>query len=364
MRPATRRTSPSVIPTAPAARPAPRVYRGAVIGLGGIARTAHLPGFVRDPNVSARFRIAATVDGAPAVAPLAGVPHVARLEDLDGLGAPIDFVDICTPTASHLELILQSLERGYHVMCEKPVALTRAEARQIAAAARAAGRVVVPCHQYRYNPVWLRVREWLHTGTIGRWHLAELHVYRMVADRGAGSAATPWRGRAQHSRGGVLLDHGTHLIYEMLDAAGLPDSVRAWTGQLRHADYDVEDSAQLLFEYPGRLGQMFLTWAARHRENRVRFIGDRGSIEWVGGILRLEQDGTSTSYDYSAELDKSSYPAWFSGLFSAFADAMDAGAAEDHLRDIEAVAIVLEAAYRSARTGCRVETGAERERTP
>ena len=341
-------------PSAPGPVPAPRVYRGAVIGLGGIARSAHLPGFARDPLVSTRFTIVATMDGGTDVAPVAGVPHFGRLDDVRDAG-PIDFVDICTPTASHLEITLWALEQGYHVMCEKPVALNRVEAARISAAARAASRVVMPCHQYRYNPVWLKVREWLHHGAIGRWHLAEFQVHRLMADRGTGAATeTPWRGLAEHSRGGVLLDHGTHLIYQMLDAAGIPESVRAWTGQLRHADYDVEDSAQLLFEYPERLGIMFLTWAARHRENRVRFVGERGSIEWVGGILRLERDGDVTSYDYSAELDKSSYPGWFAGLFGAFANAMDTGSAEPHLQDIRDVAAVLEAAYRSAASGCRV----------
>jgi len=356
MRIAARRVETAHRTTGPDHAPAPRVYRGAVIGLGGIARTAHLPGFARDPLVRSRFRIVATVDGGPNVEPLDTLPHFAQPEDLDRAG-PIDFVDICTPTSSHLALTLWALERGYHVMCEKPVALTRDEARRIADASRAAGRVVMPCHQYRYNPVWLRVREWLHSDAIGRWHMAEFQVHRLMADRGSCAGGTPWRGLAEHSRGGVLLDHGTHLIYQLLDAAGRPDSVRAWTGQLRHSDYDVEDSAQLLFEYPGRLGLMFLTWAARHRENRIRFVGDRGSIEWVGGILRHEYDGHVTSYDYTAELDKAAYPDWFAGLFNAFAEAMDRGDGEAHLRDIADVAAVLEAAYESGRTGCRETVG-------
>jgi predicted dehydrogenase len=333
---------------------ATRVYRGAVIGLGGIARQAHLPGFLDDPAVSARLKIVASVDGGTSVVPLDGVQHFASREQLIEAG-PIDFVDICTPTASHLDLTLWALEQGYHVLCEKPVATTRAEARRIADAARSAGRVVMPCHQYRYNPVWLRVREWLDGGAIGRWHLAEFHVYRMMADRGTSTDATPWRGLAAQSRGGVLLDHGTHLIYQLLDAAGVPGSVRAWTGQLRHADYDVEDSAHLLFEYENRLGVMFLTWAARHRENRVRFIGEHGTIEWVGGELRLDRGGEVQSFDYSAELQKSSYPRWFSGLFRAFAHALDAGAIEPHLQDLSDVAAVLEGAYRSAETGCAEE---------
>lgn len=338
----------------PGASRAPRQYRGALIGLGGIARQSHLPGFTRDPAVRQRLRLVATVDGDEDAAPLEAVPHFATRDELDAVG-PLDFVDICTPTASHLELTLWALERGYHVLCEKPVAVSRMEARRITDAARAAGRIVMPCHQHRHNPVWRRIRHWLREGAIGRWHLCEMHVYRLMADRGHSADATPWRALSEHSRGGVLLDHGTHLIYQMLDAAGLPGAVRAWTGQLRHLDYDVEDSAHLLFEYPGRLGVMFLTWGACHRENRVRFVGERGMIEWTGGMLRLESAGETTEIDFSAQLDKASYAGWFATLFASFADAMDRRDGEAALRDISGVAAVIESAYSAARTGCRTE---------
>jgi predicted dehydrogenase len=297
-----------------------------------------------------RFEIVAAVDASPSVTPLDGVPLLGSRDALRTIGG-VDFIDICTPTSSHLDLTLWALEQGYHVLCEKPVALNTADARRIADASRAAGRVVMPCHQYRYNPVWVQLREWLAQGAIGRWHLAELHVYRLMADRGTSGDATPWRGLRENASGGILLDHGTHLVYQMLDAAGVPPRIQAWTGLLRHRDYDVEDSAHLLFEYPERLGVMFLTWAARHRENRVRFVGDAGSIDWTGGVLRLERNGETQSFDFTSQLDKSAYPSWFGKLFGAFADAMDREELEPPLIDIHNVAAVLEGAYEAARTG-------------
>src|SRR5690242_6707714 len=202
----------------PASPERPR-YRGAVIGAGGIARQSHLPA-LRAAPLRNRVDIVAVVDSAPGVPPVDGIPLVrdrAALRDV--AGGPLDFIDICTPTASHLELTLWGLEQGYHVVCEKPVALTRAEADRIAAAAAARGRIVMPCHQYRFNPVWVRVKQWLADGAIGRWHLAELSVHRPTADSGrqVGGGATPWRGTSAAGRGGVLLDHGTHLIYQLLD---------------------------------------------------------------------------------------------------------------------------------------------------
>jgi predicted dehydrogenase len=343
-------TAASPARDAAAASPRPRKYRGAVIGLGGVARGSHIPGFMYDEATRNRLEIVATVDGSMTVEPLSGVPQLTHRDALKTI-RDVDFVDICTPTSSHLDLTVWALEQGYHVLCEKPVALTTREARTIADASRAAGRVVMPCHQYRYNPVWTQLRKWLAEDAIGRWHLAELHVYRLMADRGASSDATPWRGLRADAGGGILLDHGTHLIYQMLDAAGVPPRVRAWTGLLRHRDYDVEDSAHLLFEYPERLGVMFLTWAARHRESHVRFIGDAGSIDWIGGVLRLEREGETESFDYSAQLDKSAYPSWFAGLFNAFADAIDEKDLEPSLKDIGNVAAVLEGAYEAARSG-------------
>ena len=294
------------------------------------------------------------MDSAPDVPAVEGAP-VLRHRDALREFAPLDFIDICTPTASHLDLTLWGLAQGYHVVCEKPVALSRAEADRIAAAARAAGRVVVPCHQYRYNPVWMQVKQWLSSDAIGRWHLAELSVHRLAADPGRTAGSTPWRGTSAAGRGGVLLDHGTHLVYQLLDIAGMPAAVNAWTGRLLHTGYDVEDTAALRFEYAGRLALMFFTWAARTRENRIRFSGEAGTIEWVGGELRLERDGAVERRDFSAELDKTAYHRWFACLFEAFVAALDRrdpGVA--FLEDIRRVASVVEHAYAAAHSGATV----------
>jgi predicted dehydrogenase len=349
------------------ASPEPKRYRGAVIGAGGIARQSHLPALRGTAGLRARVDIVAMVDNAADVASVDGIPLLAGREQLRDL-APLDFIDICTPTASHVDLTLWGLEHGYHVVCEKPVALTRAEADRVAAAARANGRIVMPCHQYRYNPVWMKVKQWLAAGAIGRWHLAELAVYRLAADPGragsgggggGGAGGAPWRGTSAAGRGGVLLDHGTHLVYQLLDIAGLPAAVSAWTGRLRHTAYDVEDTAAVRFLYPDRLVTMFFTWAAQARENRIRFIGDAGSIEWAGGELRLEPTGGTTErLDYSAELDKTAYHRWFAGLFEAFVAALDRDdprpAGRPFLEDIARVASVVEHAYVAARDGSTV----------
>ena len=325
---------------------------GVLLGLGSIARQAHLPGFLRGDGVSDRLRVVATVDRDSSLA-VGALPHFA-----DALRVaeefPIEFVDVCTPTASHLELTLWALESGYHVLCEKPVALNCREVGQLRRASD--GRLVVMgCHQYRFNPAWQQLRSWLDAGAIGPWHLAEFHVYRTVAAPGAGSRdAGPWRGLRREAGGGVLLDHGTHFVYQLLDVAGMPRSVQCWTGRLRHRAYDVEDTAQLLLDFGNRLGVLFLTWAADRRESRVRITGRDGSIEWSGGILRLSGRDGVIERDFSAELEKTSYYRWFASLFHAFADRIESRDTAASLEDIARVTQVLEAAYGAHASGCRV----------
>src|SRR5438445_830201 len=180
--------------------PAQRRYRGAIIGSGSVARGGHLPAFRETPELRERVELVACVDDGPEAASLDGLPLLRSPEQLRDFG-PIDFIDICTPTATHIDLALWGLAQGYHVLCEKPVALTRAEAERLTSAARRQGRILAPCHQYRFNPVWLQIAEWLRTEAIGRWYLAEFAVYRQAADPGAGTPRSQGGGGGGGARG-------------------------------------------------------------------------------------------------------------------------------------------------------------------
>ena len=169
---------------------------------------------------------------------------------------------------------------------------------------------------------------------------------------------TPESRLKDQARGGVLLDHGTHLLYTMLDIGGMPNAVSSWTATLAHQAYEVEDTAQIRLEFANRAATLFLTWAARHRETRVRIVGDGGSINWIDGALTLERRGVTETMDCSRELDKQSYSSWFADLFARFADTLERGgssaAAESARDDVIRVATILEAAYHSAEISGRV----------
>src|SRR5256885_8294116 len=103
----------------------------------------------------------------------------------------------------------------------------------------------MPCHQYRHNPVWVKVKEWLANGAIGRWHLAEFSVYRTTADPGRVAGGTPWRGASAAGRGGGVLDHGAELGFQRLHIARMPASASAGSRRPRPPRYDVGDPASV-----------------------------------------------------------------------------------------------------------------------
>lgn len=327
--------------------------RGVIIGAGNIARSAHLPAYRHDPEIARRLAIVAAVDPRIPAPDFDGLPVYSSLDDVD---SEVTFVDVCAPTSAHHGATLDALARGLHVFCEKPVAVTRHEADALADAARRANRVLFPCHQYRYNPAWQQLRRWIDDGAIGRWHLAEFSVYRLEADRGAvAGSAVPWRAQRANSLGGILLDHGSHFLYLVRDMGGMPQSIVAHLSTLGHADYDVEDTAHLVLDYGARAATITLTWAAHQRENRIRFVGDEGSVEWTGGMLRLvRRDGGEESHDFSAQLDKRQYAGWMRSLLNDFADVIERNDVEARLAEIRDVAILLESAYQSSAEGRRI----------
>ncbi|HTE60473.1 MAG TPA: Gfo/Idh/MocA family oxidoreductase, partial [Solirubrobacteraceae bacterium] len=115
--------------------------------------------------------------------------------------ADIDVLHICTPNHLHAELATLALQHGKHVICEKPLAVSSAEAEELIAAAHAAGRVATVPFVYRFHPVVREARARIQDGSLGPVHLihggylqdwlasAEDDNWRIDADLGGPSRA-------------------------------------------------------------------------------------------------------------------------------------------------------------------------------
>jgi predicted dehydrogenase len=296
--------------------------RGALLGAGNIALRGHIPQWLGDERLRGEAEIVAVADLSPANLALArhSFPdaHIyERAEDLIESEA-LDFCDICTPPFTHRSVVELATARGLHVLCEKPLAPTVDEAMFIADAVRSAHVVFEPCHQYHFSPQWAAVRSLLPR--LGRVHIAEYDVLRTEANPGNPNWQPTWRTDRGMAGGGILVDHGAHIFYQLLSVLGTPQSVNATVRTLRHHAYGVEDTAFVTLDFGAALAAVRLTWAARHREVRFRFAGEHGEI--VGNdqriVMMTDRGEEAVRFDDGISKD-SAHSGWYSPLFRRFA---------------------------------------------
>ena len=183
--------------------------RVAVLGAGAWAEHAHIPGWLRDPRCELVAICDVRAELARDFAQKFGVAE--STDDWQALvGRPdIDVIDVVTPSATHFELSMAGLEAGKHVLCEKPLAPSVADAEAMVAAAERAGTVAACGFSYRRSPAISAIGEQIAAGTLGE--LLQFNA-RYWCDYGADpQAPTSWRYTGAPGSG-ALADLGSHLI--------------------------------------------------------------------------------------------------------------------------------------------------------
>jgi len=173
-----------------------------------------------------------------------------------------DVVHVCTPHDQHVPVAVDCMERGVHVVLEKPVAHTLSAAQPLLDAGRANPDVkVAVCFQNRYNRAAQEVYRLLADGSLGAvqgasatvaWHRTPEYYAR-----------GPWRGQRRRSGGGVLMNQAIHTLDLVQWFLGPVTEVSSQVGTLALGDYvDVEDTAQLVMDHEsGSRSVLFATLA-------------------------------------------------------------------------------------------------------
>lgn len=242
---------------------------GAIVGFGNVAEFGHWPAY----STSDECRIVAAVDASAErrrAAERIGLKTYATLSELND--TPIDFVDICTPPATHFASMLEATERGWNVLCEKPLLLDLSQLGKVRRLGDATNVAIVPAHNWKYAPIIRRATDLLGQGTIGALRSVRISTLRTKA---AVTVGSNWRHDPQLSGGGILMDHGWHAVYLALHWFG--EKVVDVEAEL-HADGAVEDEAVAKLTFPSGAAEIVLSWKADRRENAVRLCGDRGEI--------------------------------------------------------------------------------------
>lgn len=342
-----------------------------LIGCGGISGV-HLDGWKR---LNPGCRIVACADPLEDRRNLrgeaAGVPKELRfpyLGDMLKAGVKLDAVDVCTPNKTHCPITVEALKAGLHVLCEKPLATTPDEVRQMMTARDQAGRLLMTAQHQRFLNSSQRLHAYLQQQPLGDIYYARAHFMRR--------RYLPVRDNfidKNISGGGPTIDIGVHILDLTLHLMGHPEPVsvtavtpqklakrtdiRGWWGEWDRDKITVEDFAAGFVRFKnGAALTLECSWLANIREQeyqRITLMGTQAGAEWPDLTIHGESAGSTTDTKLAFSDDK---VGGHQKEIAAFADAIITGKpspvpAEQSLNVIR----ILEGLYRSHAAGSEVK---------
>ncbi|HQU67463.1 MAG TPA: Gfo/Idh/MocA family oxidoreductase [Albidovulum sp.] len=219
----------------------------------------------------------------------------------------IDIVSITTPNGMHREMAVAALKAGKHVWCEKPMALTLAEAEEMAGVANAAGKVTLLGYNYIRNPAIDHAVRLVAEGRIGR----VVHFRGWVDEdyQADPDLHWTWRAKLKDAGLGTLGDLGCHLVSMMLRLMGPVESLVADT-QIIHetrplpeggrARVENEDTATAILRFAsGAQGSFSTSRSAWGRKNRLDW-----EVHGTKGMISFAQERMNELHLYVNEGDR------------------------------------------------------------
>lgn len=239
--------------------------RVGVVGTGGISR-AHLPGWA-ELDVELHCY---SLEGAEQYAAESGASVHSTLEELL---AAVDLVDITAPTPAHPEIVRAALDAGKDVICEKPLALDPADARDLLDHAERVGRTLFPAHVVRYFPQYAAAKRAIDTGAVGTLAVLRFERTGSLPDR-------DWYADEALS-GGIVMDQMIHDIDQALWLAGPVERVYAQQS-IAASDPAVRTAHVVLTHRSGAISHCRGFWGPAGTEFRYTFdlSGDGGQLQY------------------------------------------------------------------------------------
>ena len=267
-------------------------YRIGYIGFGSMAGGYHYDTAMRDDVPFTPTAVFDLREECRARAESRGLKAFDNLRDfLDS--RLFDFVLVATPNQYHCPMTCAALEAGYHVMCEKPVAMSSAEVEQMIAASRKAGKLFTVHHNRRWDRDFLILKEAYDTGKIGR----PITVENRIHSGDGNGMMFGWRMFADHG-GGMLGDWGIHMLDQTLYL--IQEPIRSvWASVLPIRSGEVDDYAKILISFEsGLTAQVESSTFSPITLPKWYVCGDRGAISVPscccdGGTMRCAKKMTA-----------------------------------------------------------------------
>jgi predicted dehydrogenase len=294
---------------------------------------------VADPDPEKANRAAEKAPGARVF-----TDHRALLADPD-----IDAVDLCLPHHLHRAVTEEALTAGKHVLCEKPIANTLAEADAMIAAAERAGRVLLIAEQMRYEGTVPAARARLAAGDIGEVLVAQA---TMGWFQGGVYLQSEWRLDAVLGGGGALIDGGHHWVDLLLNLLGEPKEVTAMTRRVRPC-YGGEDIAVVTARFASGVVGTLTVCSSTHRYGTPIFVimGTEGQIVGYWDRIEVRAEGLPDGRLEQPIERRHGFQAEMNDFLDAV---LDGAVPKSGGREARADLAFILAAYESAATGVTV----------
>src|SRR5215213_1532894 len=326
--------------------------RVGIVGVGFMG-TTHAAGWAETPAEIVGF----TAETEKEAGTLSKQYKTTVYPSLEEMLPDVDVVDICSPTHLHYEMALKAAEAGKHIVCEKPLARTTKQAREMVLACQKAGVQLLVAHVVRFFPEYALAQAAVAEGQIGRPGVIRLHRGSYRPKKPAGNWFLD-----EVKSGGILMDLMIHDYDYARWVAGDVESVSARRVTQLHPDAPVDYGVVVLRHRSGTLSHIAGAWAYPPPTFRthLEIAGDRGLIEFDSdGTAPIQnlilRTGGADAPDValpSSPVSESPYTAQLKEFYRALAEGAEPRvSATDGLVAVQ----IAEAALESAYTGQSVE---------
>ncbi len=319
-----------------------------IVGVGFMG-TTHAAGWAETPAQLVGF----TAETPKEAGVLAAQYDANVYPSLEEMLPHVDVVDICSPTHLHHEMVLKAAAAGKHIVCEKPLARTTQQAREIVDACRQAGIQLLVAHVVRFFPEYALAHAAVVDGQIGKPGVIRLHRGSYRPKKPAGNWFLD-----EDKSGGILMDLMIHDYDYARWVGGEVESVSARRVTEPHPEAPVDYGLVILRHRSGTLSHIAGAWAYPPPTFRTRLeiAGDRGLIEFDSvdtspiQNLMLETGGTDAPDVAlpSSPVNESPYTTQIKEFYEAL---MDGKAARVSPVDGLVAVQIAEAALQSAHSG-------------
>ena len=205
-----------------------------------------------------------------------------KVEDLLAAEKQVDVVAVCSPNGLHAEHSIKALKAGFHVLCEKPMAITVQDCGEMIQAAEKSNKRLFAIKQNRYNPPVAAVKKIVEEGRLGKINSVQLNCFW---NRNTDYYQNSWKGTLKMD-GGTLFTQFSHFIDLLYWIVGDVDKVQAVMGNFTHQGIiEFEDAGAVIVQFAnGAIGTINYTVNSykKNMEGSLTLFGEKGTVK-IGG---------------------------------------------------------------------------------